>query len=197
MSWIFADLAGCSCDPVRSRCIYVSPAVSGCARTYSGQRPGWTSGPPNRLSPRLRRSSRGLLAGLQALGKILDGFVLAHAQTGSVRGAARRCGPGIWRRTRQRVLPISGSPECAGLAPCSATPCAPARGASGCSRAGSLSAWTLDGPAVDLACTWRSGTELAEVKYWCHLRISAGSAMPAACSAHPYPGVTRQRRRNE
>ena len=77
----------------------------------------------------------------------------------------------------------------------------PARGASGCSRAGSLSAWTLDGPAVDsavdLACTWRSGTELAEVKYWCHLRIPPASAMPAACSAHPYPGVTRQRRRNE
>jgi hypothetical protein len=30
----------------------------------------------------------------------------------------------------------------------------PARGASGCSRAGSLSAWTLDGPAVDLRWTW-------------------------------------------
>jgi hypothetical protein len=65
--------------PLMSRCVHASPAASGCARTYSGQRPGWTSGPPNRLSPRLRRSSRGLLAGLQALGKILDGFVLAHA----------------------------------------------------------------------------------------------------------------------
>jgi hypothetical protein len=88
--------------PLMSRCVHASPAASGCARTYSGQRPGWTSGPPNRLSPRLRRSSRGLLAGLQALRKILDAFVLAHAQTGSVRGAARRCGPGIWRRTRPK-----------------------------------------------------------------------------------------------
>jgi len=36
---------------MRSRCVHGSPAVSSCARTYSGQRPGRTSGSPHRLSP--------------------------------------------------------------------------------------------------------------------------------------------------
>jgi hypothetical protein len=70
--------------------------------------------------------------------------------------------PGSGGGLAQRVLPISGSPECAGLAPCSAMQCArPARGASGCSRAGSLSAWTLDGPAIDLRWTWHVPGDLA------------------------------------
>ena len=118
--------------------------------------------------------------------------------------AAQRVGadPGSGGGLAQRVLPISGSPECAGLAPCSAMQCAPGgprrirlqpRRVTVCVDP----SWTSRRPAVDLACTWRSGTEPAEVKYWCHLRIPAGSAMPAACSAHPYPGVTRQGRRNE
>jgi hypothetical protein len=67
--------------PLMSRCVHASPAASGCARTHSGQRPGWTSGPPNRL---LADQWRGepTMAGLQ---RALSDALMRPALAGEAR----------------------------------------------------------------------------------------------------------------
>jgi len=44
VAWGFPGLRAVVSGPVRSRCVHRNPAVSGCARTYSGQRPGPAGG---------------------------------------------------------------------------------------------------------------------------------------------------------
>jgi hypothetical protein len=51
VAWGFPDSRAGAFGSVRSRRIHRSPAVSSCARTYSGQRSARISGPPGPLIP--------------------------------------------------------------------------------------------------------------------------------------------------
>src|SRR5487761_1306377 len=89
---------------VRSRCVHGSPAGSGCARTYSGQRPGRYGGPPTRISAgcacylgdrlRVALSRWKIIGGSRSGPRIAHGirrlvlFLRAESYVGVCRGAA-------------------------------------------------------------------------------------------------------------
>ena len=185
MAWDFPDSRSAVSGPMMSRCVHVSPAVSGCARTYSGQRPGRTSGPLYRVPPRLRRLS-GTVGGCiwpredhcdcrpgprmaRRTHRAACPFLVGPGSRGGVAellsplGALRRS---ALRRLRgwspwsamQRSRP--GAPERIRLPP----------------RRITLPAVTCRGPAADLACTSRSGTDAG--RYQARGQISAS---PAHC----------------
>ena len=170
---------------VKSRCVHVSPAVSSCARTYSGQRPGRTNGPLNRLSP-VAPLIRGPFGGCTC--PLKDhrwlSFWPTHSPQNPSAGAASPAVPGSaseWPsccRPGERCDDQCFAGLC-GLSPWSAMQWSPPgrpSGASACRHAGSR---CVCGPLMDLpsACggpgmypaiwhrCWR------EVKYQRHLRI--------------------------
>jgi hypothetical protein len=189
VAWAFSASRAGVFGLMRSRCVYEGPAVSSCARTYSGQRPGRTSGPLNLLSS-LRRLSGDRLAGVPARWKIIGSPRSDPCIAHNARRPAAACGP------RQRDL-VAEWPSCCrpGSAVMSASPdCAACRPGPRCRGPGAgrlcahplaavpvtLSVWTLDGPAVDLWWTWDVPGDLAprprhrcwwEVKYWRQLCI--------------------------
>ena len=158
----FSASRAAALGPLTSRCVHASPAVSGCARTYSGQRPGWTSGPPNRLSP----GCAGLPEDCWRVSKPSGRSLMAsswptHRQDPSAaQRVAADPGPGgglakgccrsavrlsvrAWRRAPRCSAP-PGGPRRIRLQPCRVTVC-------------------LDphGPAVDLRWTWHVPGDLA------------------------------------
>jgi hypothetical protein len=65
MAWDFPDSRAGAFGPMKSRCGHGSPAVSSRARTYSGQDPARSSGPPEPLTP-VGASSPGAVTGASA-----------------------------------------------------------------------------------------------------------------------------------
>jgi len=173
VSWVFLVLRAVALGLAKSRCVHDSPAVSSCARTYSGQRPGRARGPPDRFSlagPVIR----GRAGGLPASGKTIGAGARWPANGPQHLPAARRP-----RQARDLAADsqgcaiqgstavISVSPARAALPPlvrdAGARPGGPARPASSaagsrsvriCRRLMDLSS-TFGGPG----CTWRSGTD--------------------------------------
>lgn len=131
---------------VKSRCVHESPAVSSCARTYSGQRPGRISGSANRLSPVapiIRGEHR---RPCQPSGKIIGGTRSGPRIAHRIRQRARRLPAGTGSRGGlAKVAAAQGSAAAIRLGRPAARPLSAAPG--------SRSEWTFDGPAVDLRWT--------------------------------------------
>jgi hypothetical protein len=139
---------------------------------------------------------KGLLGGSAASGRSLKALVLAtQSPPDPSAGAAPPAGPGSGGGLAKAVAAPQGA-----LRPgprCSAPQLDPRRIRLQLPVCVDLR-WTCRRPAVDLHVPGDLAPILAEVKYQRYLRIpAAGSAMPPACSAHQYPGVTRQGRCNE
>lgn len=142
MAWGFPGLAGCCFGPMRSRCVHGSPAVSSCARTYSGR-------PDQRAADPLVPGCAGYRGPFGGCACPLEdhrwlSFWPTHSPQNPSAGAASPCGTGISRRNGRVVVAprspavISASPDCAACRPgprCSGPGRAPL-GASACRRAG-------------------------------------------------------------
>jgi hypothetical protein len=205
VSWIFPVSRAIGFGLTRSRCVHESPTVSSCARTYSGQRPGPTSGPANRLSPGCASHLGEHRRRCQPPGKIIGGARSGPRIGHRIRRLVRRLPAGTGSRGHQhppRLSPPRGALRQSDPGGPRRVRTQPRRDRSPCGPDG-----TCRRPSVDLACTWATGRRCwREVKYERHQRIHASDRRCREPARRPvigrrstqrgrWPGERKNRRR--
>jgi hypothetical protein len=165
VSWIFPDSRAVAFRLAKSRCVHASPAVSSCARTYSGQRPGRTCGPANRLWSGCAGHPVGPSAGLSAIREDhwWRPFWPTHSPQNASAGAAPTRGHGISWRTRRgccRPLERCGDDRLTCLATCHPGP-----------RGGAPSGRPAKHPLASVSALWGSRTR-PPVLTWASTRLA-------------------------